>query len=307
MAALGAIGVATAYALGQRRKRKEEEARQAAEAAAEAARRNASEVARRLQNWLQGQAMLQNALNNPILSDAEKQGIQPKPKNRSLPDPETADMTEKERLKAYQQTTEYQARHKQTLLYNLEHRYQVTLSGTIPWSYDSVIVISNAVGRMSQKLGGPDVFAKAVGPVQIQINNQISSGGLTYGSGKIEFQQSTLTHQQPPWLGEVAVVHELAHAWAFNQSPVSRILGVDLLSYKMRLFCGQEEGPTIYGKKNWISPAEEWAESVAAYVYPEYIDHLQNHPTHPEVNSGLGPRHREFIEQHIKKLQDKKK
>jgi len=102
-------------------------------------------------------------------------------------------------------------------------------------------------------------------------------------------------------------VHELAHAWAFNQSPVSRILGVDLLSYKMRLFCGQEEGPTNYGKKNWISPAEEWAESVAAYVYPEYIDHLQNHPTHPEVNSGLGPRHREFIEQHIKKWQDKEK
>jgi hypothetical protein len=227
--------------------------------------------------------MLQNALNNPALNDAEKQGVQSTPKNRSLPDPETADMTEKESLKAYQQTTEYRARHKQTLLYDLEHRYEVTLTGTIPWSYDSVIVVSNAVGRMSQ------------------------SGGLTYGLGKIEFQQSTLTYQQPPWLGEVSVVHELAHAWAFNQSPVSRILGVDLLSYKMRLFCGQEEGPTNYGKKNWISPAEEWAESVAAYVYPEYIDHLQNHPTHPEVNSGLGPRHREFIEQHIKKWQDKEK
>jgi hypothetical protein len=109
MAALGAIGVATAYALGQRRKRKEEEARQAAEAAAEAARRNAAEVARRVQNWLQGQAMLQNALNNPILSDAEKQGIQPKPKNRSLPDPETADMTEKERLSLYRQSERYRA------------------------------------------------------------------------------------------------------------------------------------------------------------------------------------------------------
>ena len=148
-------------------------------------------------------------------------------------DPETVDMSEIERLKAYQQTPEYQARHKQTLVYDLEHRYQVTLSGTIPWSYDSVIVISNAVGRMSQKLGGPDVFAKAVGPVQIQINSQISSGGLTHDSGKIEFQQSTLTHQQPRWLGEVAVVHELAHAWAFNQSPVFRILGID----NLEIFC----------------------------------------------------------------------
>jgi hypothetical protein len=76
MAALGAIGAATAYALGQRRKRKEEEARQAAEAAAEAARRNAAEAARRVQNWLQGQAMLQNALNNSTLIDAEKRTVQ---------------------------------------------------------------------------------------------------------------------------------------------------------------------------------------------------------------------------------------
>jgi hypothetical protein len=68
MAALGAIGVATAYALERRRRRREEEARQAAEAAAEAARR--------VQNWLQGQAMLQNALNNSTLNDAQKQGIQ---------------------------------------------------------------------------------------------------------------------------------------------------------------------------------------------------------------------------------------
>jgi len=109
MAALGAIGAATAYTLGQRRKRKEEEARQTAEAAAEAARRNAAEAARRVQNWLQGQATLQNALNNSALSDAEKQGVQSTPKNRSVPDPETADMTEKERLSLYRQSERYRA------------------------------------------------------------------------------------------------------------------------------------------------------------------------------------------------------
>jgi type II secretory pathway pseudopilin PulG len=84
MAALGAISAATAYALERRRKRKEEEARQAAEAAAEAAWRNASEVARRLQNWLQGQAMLQNALNNSALSDAEKRTVQQQAQTKGI-------------------------------------------------------------------------------------------------------------------------------------------------------------------------------------------------------------------------------
>jgi hypothetical protein len=128
MAALGAIGAATAYALGQRRKRKEEEARQAAEAAAEAARRNAAEAARRVQNWLQGQAMLQNALNNPALSDAEKQGVQCMPKNRSLPDPETADMTEKERLSLYRQSERYRAYQERMQAWEAERKRQQAIA-----------------------------------------------------------------------------------------------------------------------------------------------------------------------------------
>jgi hypothetical protein len=63
MAALGAIGVATAYALERRRRRKEEEAQQRKEAAAEAARRNAAEAARRVQNWL-----YQSFMQRPCLS-----------------------------------------------------------------------------------------------------------------------------------------------------------------------------------------------------------------------------------------------
>jgi len=108
MAALGAIGAATAYAM-ERRRRRREEAQQRAEAEAEAARRNAAEAARRVQNWLQGQAMLQNALNNPTVNNAEKQDVQLAPKNRSLPDPETADMTEAERLARHKQSERYQA------------------------------------------------------------------------------------------------------------------------------------------------------------------------------------------------------
>ena len=83
-AALTAIGAATAYALEQRRKRKEEAARQAAEAAAEAARRNAAEEARKVQNYLQSTAMLNAAMQNSNLSEAERAAIQAQAQTRGL-------------------------------------------------------------------------------------------------------------------------------------------------------------------------------------------------------------------------------
>ncbi|MEW6287808.1 MAG: hypothetical protein AB1509_16450, partial [Chloroflexota bacterium] len=60
-AALAAIAAATAYALEQRRKRKDEEARQRAEAQREAARRNAAEEARKAQAYLLAQIAAQQA------------------------------------------------------------------------------------------------------------------------------------------------------------------------------------------------------------------------------------------------------
>ncbi|MCG2787879.1 MAG: hypothetical protein L6461_22545 [Anaerolineae bacterium] len=61
-AALAAISGATAYALEQQRQRKEEEARQAAEAAQKAASLNAAAAQAKVQNYLQGKAMLEAQL-----------------------------------------------------------------------------------------------------------------------------------------------------------------------------------------------------------------------------------------------------
>jgi|GEM_PF-5510238 len=68
--------------------------------------------------------MLQNALNNPALNDAEKQGVQSAPKNRSLPDPETADMTEKERLSLYRQSERYRAYQERMQAWEAERKRQ---------------------------------------------------------------------------------------------------------------------------------------------------------------------------------------
>ncbi len=73
--ALAVIARSTAAALEAQRRRKEEEARQAAEAAQEAARKNAAFEAERVQNYLQGKAMLDAVLKNSSLSKAEKERV----------------------------------------------------------------------------------------------------------------------------------------------------------------------------------------------------------------------------------------
>ncbi len=83
-AAAAAIGAATVYALEQRRKRKEEEARQAAEAHAEAARRNAAEEMRKVQSWLQGNAMLEAALKQSGLSQEEQTALRAQARAKGL-------------------------------------------------------------------------------------------------------------------------------------------------------------------------------------------------------------------------------
>ena len=77
-AALTAIGVATAYALEQRRKRQEEEARQRAESVQKDARRNAAEEMRKVQNYLQGKAIFEATLKNSGLSEAEQVALRAK-------------------------------------------------------------------------------------------------------------------------------------------------------------------------------------------------------------------------------------
>jgi len=68
-AAAGLIGAITAVVLDERRKRKEEEARQLAEAQAKAAALNAAEEQKRIQNWMNGNIAL-----NQKLEELQKAG-----------------------------------------------------------------------------------------------------------------------------------------------------------------------------------------------------------------------------------------
>jgi hypothetical protein len=132
--------------------------------------------------------------------------------------------------------------------------------------------------------------------------------------------ENRVLHQQPEWLGEVALVHELAHAWdARTANIVARVLGrPGRVVRELVRFVGEEPGPTWYGsglsglRRTLRAASEEWAETVAAYLYPEYIAHLSSRPEEQgwpqragltgHVRPGLGPRHHAYVEERFQEI-----
>lgn len=108
---------------------------------------------------------------------------------------------------------------------------------------------------------------------------------------------------------QVAFVHEFAHVWDY--------INGNQFSHGLPAFRGNEPGPTAYGSGlglgTWSTHPllDEWAESVAAYVYPEYIIYLRtpgnkdykneqawqktlNLPSY-YIRPGLGQLHRAYV------------
>lgn len=180
------------------------------------------------------------------------------------------------------------------------------------WESDMLGVIERGVKRFNDMMGHPKAVAFATGGVLLSLT--LTGGGLAYPLWylppwkHIAFGIQTL-RQEPRWRGEVAVVHELAHEWdAQSANLLERLLAQGGRIVKgMVTYVGNEPGPTCYGglqAKDCMfphMPKEEWAESVAAYLYPEYIDWLrENQPS--EKEAGLRPLHRQYVEMQIELL-----
>ncbi len=185
------------------------------------------------------------------------------------------------------------------------------------WEEDERGLVRRAVGRMARALGGAEGMRRALGDIRLERRPE-GGGGLYAFWPRPPWMRivigAPILHQQPEWLGEVAVVHELAHAWdARTANIAARVLGrPGRIVRELVRFVGEEPGPTRYGsgysgpRRTLRAAGEEWAETVAAYLYPEYITHLSSRaeetvwPTqagrgeHPRP--GLGIRHRIYVE-----------
>ncbi|MCS7179412.1 MAG: hypothetical protein RML46_08850 [Anaerolineae bacterium] len=194
------------------------------------------------------------------------------------------------------------------------------------WEERERLLALRAVRRMARALGGPEEMRRTLGPIALA-KRKTGGGGLYAFWPRPPWMRivvgEALLRQQPEWLGEVALIHELAHAWdARTANLVSRILGrPGRIVREMVRFVGEEPGPTRYGsglrlfhRNASTAASEQWAETVAAYLYPEYIAHLSGRPEEREwpaqagrpehLRPGLGIRHRVYVEGRFLEGQD---
>jgi len=132
------------------------------------------------------------------------------------------------------------------------------------WQLAELQAIQQAVERLVETFGGTPIPS-----VTLNIERVNESGIAANVGNTIRIRNDFLAAAMP----QVAFVHEFAHAWDYVNG--------GKYSTGLPTFRGDEPGPTAYGSGTglgtWSSnpPANEWAESIAAYVYPEYIAYLR--------------------------------
>lgn len=185
------------------------------------------------------------------------------------------------------------------------------------WEEEELWILLRAVIRMGGAMGGPRGMQRAIGGVAIA---KAGTGGAAYAFWpwppwkRIVLGEETF-HQEPAWRAEVRIVHELAHIWdAQTANLLERLLSRrGKMVQEMVRFVGEEPGPTCYGRLGRLegsgcppqwqtpNPQEEWAESVAAYLYPEYINWLRETF---EREAGLRPLHQQYVEQRFRQVRE---
>ena len=151
------------------------------------------------------------------------------------------------------------------------------------FTIDETSTILKVADRLAQEMGGSKIFRQELGPVQIIKDDTIKAGGLGE-KGKVTLKTG---------FSEWTVAHELAHAWDANHdwklsAELERATGGYTLSelpYHFNEYCarndpynelpGCNKALYFYGNvppktsDNNFNRLEDFAESVAAYLYPE--------------------------------------
>jgi len=177
------------------------------------------------------------------------------------------------------------------------------------WTLDQLQMVSEVLQDFASCAGGFDAARTAFEGVIFQ---RIRKGITAHYPGQKRITLTTaILSNQPRDNAKVAILHELAHYWDWTTG--------NRLSAGLRGL--GEPGPTSYARDHAIQGnwKEDWAESVAGYVYPGYFTRLSitniNNPSSKEVfslrvypTSGnnlsspmvltwprLGPQHRAYV------------
>jgi hypothetical protein len=154
------------------------------------------------------------------------------------------------------------------------------------WSLDELDILQKGVADLAAAMGGPHKFFQNLGAMRI-LQQAMKYRGLAY-RGALKFTASPISID--PW----TVVHELSHAWDANYGwQLSRALErytggyTNFVAMVLKKWRGEFDAESrlpgcnrygyFYGDKppagsdQNFNRKEDFAESVAAYVYPELV------------------------------------
>jgi len=187
-------------------------------------------------------------------------------------------------------------------------------------------VVLEVAGRFRRAAGCLEGARRAIGGVTIR---RVREGMGAHHAGRSLITVGDALFDQPQaqtpllhqWGPQVAIAHELAHYWDWKTGNWwSRVWGKPgMLTEGMRARVGNEPGPTWYARTQ--GAVEDWAESVAGYLFPEYFQALeaeamvnenykreyylwQAMPDRPSVRMGPGllPLHLAYVEEQFRSL-----
>ncbi|NPA26625.1 MAG: hypothetical protein GXO36_03370, partial [Chloroflexi bacterium] len=99
-------------------------------------------------------------------------------------------------------------------LQRLTHTYGLRLIEPKAWAPAELLHLDQALARFARVLRPAHCLASLFANLRLQRREDIRQGALARRD-EILFHPRVLS-QNPPWLAQVAIVHELAHVWAFR-------------------------------------------------------------------------------------------
>ncbi len=186
------------------------------------------------------------------------------------------------------------------------------------WEIGELQTILEVVEHFTELSGSITATRQALGGVIIQQIPGNGGGRHLAPVGLIQISKG-LFHQggsplQQQWGAHVAVAHELAHYWAWKNSGtwLQKALGFPgNMVNGLTLSTRNEPGPTWWARNK--GPVEDWAESVAGYLYPQYFSWLRENLNEQETAThvtlkfslpGLGPHHEAYITEQFYELRN---
>jgi hypothetical protein len=165
------------------------------------------------------------------------------------------------------------------------------------WQLGDLEAVHTAVKDFASAAGGADAARQALGGLTIKRTH----GGVT-GHLRGSITLSDYVFDQGGFrdtLGtRIAIVHELAHYWDWHTGNLwtrtNNQPGAIVRSMSNAI--QNEPGPTWWARTSGIG--EDWAESVAMYVYQDYANILRAENDLREtgrIQPGLGLLHRQFV------------